>query len=60
MNQPEATDHQLGQRVPISEGDIIDWSYRKGRVVQGGFTSRELLRHMPPEEAVAMRNQLGW
>ena len=60
MNQPEATDHQLGQRVPIPEADIIDWSYRKGRVVQGGFTSRALLRHMPPDEAAAMRNQLGW
>ena len=60
MNQPEATDHRLGQRVPIPESDIIDWSYRKGRVVQGGFTSRALLRHMPPDEAAAMRNQLGW
>ncbi len=60
MNQPEATEHALGQRVPIPEGDIIDWSYRKGRVVQGGFTSRALLRHMPADEAAAMRNQLGW
>jgi len=60
LNQPEETEHVLGQRVPIPEGDIIDWSYRKGRVVQGGFTSRALLRHMPPDEAAAMRNQLGW
>jgi uncharacterized protein YegJ (DUF2314 family) len=60
LNQPEETEHVLGQRVPIPEGDVIDWSYRKGRVVQGGFTSRALLRHMPPDEAAAMRNQLGW
>ena len=60
MNQPEATDHRLGQRVPIPEADIIDWSYRKGRVTQGGLTSRALLRHMTPEDAAEMRNHLGW
>jgi uncharacterized protein YegJ (DUF2314 family) len=60
MNQPELTDHQAGERVPIAEADIIDWSYRKGRVTQGGFTSRALLRHMSPEDAAEMRNHLGW
>ena len=60
MNQPEATDHRLGQRVPIPASDIIDWSYRKGRVTQGGLTSRALLRHMTPEDAAEMRNHLGW
>jgi len=60
LNQPELTEHRIGQRVPIAEVDIIDWSYRKGRVMQGGFTNRVLLRHMSPEDAAAMRQYFGW
>jgi uncharacterized protein YegJ (DUF2314 family) len=60
INQPERTDHQIGQRVSIAEADIIDWTYRRGRVMQGGFTNRVLLRHMSPEDAAAMRQYFGW
>ena len=60
LNQPEQTAHRIGQRVPIAEADIIDWTYRKGRVMQGGFTNRVLLERMPPDEAAAFRNYLGW
>ena len=60
INQPIYTDHQLGQRVPIAEGDIIDWTYRRGAVMQGGFTNRVLLQRMPPDEAAAFRAYLGW
>ena len=60
VNQPIHTDHQLGQRVAIPEADIIDWTYRRGRVMQGGFTNRVLLARMPPDEAAAMREYLGW
>jgi len=60
VNQPEETADRIGTRVPIPEADIIDWSYRRGRVTQGNFTTRVLLQHMPPNEAAAIRNYLGW
>ena len=50
VNQPEETADQVGARVPLPEADIIDWSYRRGRVAQGHFTTRVLLRHMSPDE----------
>jgi len=60
VNQPEATDHRIGQRVPIPEADIVDWTYRKGGVMQGGFTNRVLLERMPADEAESFRKYLGW
>lgn len=59
-NQPEETTHQIGDRVPIPESSIIDWMYRRGRVMQGGFTVRVLLDRMSPEDAAAERQHLGW
>jgi uncharacterized protein YegJ (DUF2314 family) len=60
VNKPEATDHRIGQRVPIPEADIIDWMYRKGGKMQGGFTNRVLLERMPAEDAASFREYLGW
>ena len=60
INQPVQTRHRMGQRVPIPEAAIIDWMYRKGRVMQGGFTNRVLLEHMPADEARSLRDYLGW
>ena len=60
LNRPEHTDHRIGQRVTIAEADIIDWTYRRGRVMQGGYTNRVLLERMPPDEAETMRAYLGW
>lgn len=60
VNQPEQTAHRIGQRVPIPEAVIIDWTYRKGRVTQGGLTNRVLLERMPADEAASFRNYLGW
>jgi uncharacterized protein YegJ (DUF2314 family) len=60
INQPERGPHRIGQRVPIPEADIIDWTYRKGRVMQGGLTNRVTLAHLPPDEAASLRNYLGW
>ena len=59
-NQPEQTSHRIGQRVPIPEADIIDWMYRKGGVMRGGFTNRVLLGRMSADEGAAMREYLGW
>ena len=60
VNQPIHTEHQIGQRVAIAESDIIDWTYRRGRVMQGGFTNRVLLGRMPADEAAEMRAYFGW
>jgi len=60
INQPVETDHRIGQRVAIAEAEIIDWTYRRGRVMQGGFTNRVLLGRMPPDEAESKRVFLGW
>ena len=60
VNQPIHTDHRIGQRVPIAEGDVIDWTYRRGRVMQGGFTNRVLLDRLPADQAAEFRAYLGW
>jgi uncharacterized protein YegJ (DUF2314 family) len=60
LNQPEQVAAKPGDRVEIAEGDIVDWTYRKGRVMQGGFTNRVLLGRMPADEAAAYRAYLGW
>lgn len=60
VNQPEYTRHRIGQRVPIAESDIIDWSYFRGRVMQGAYTQRVLLDRMDPREADRIRRDLGW
>jgi uncharacterized protein YegJ (DUF2314 family) len=60
LNQPENSSAKPGDRVPIAESDIVDWTYRKGKVMQGGFTNRVLLGRMPADEAAAYRAYLGW
>ena len=60
VNQPEYTDHRLGDRVNIAEADIIDWAYFRGAVMQGAFTNRVLLDRLPPEEAEQLRRAYGW
>jgi uncharacterized protein YegJ (DUF2314 family) len=60
INQPIHTGDRLGDRVSIPEARIIDWSYRIGRVTQGGYTNRVLLERMPAEDAASYREYLGW
>jgi len=60
VNQPVYTDHRLGQRVAIDEADVIDWSYSRGRIVQGAFTQRVLIDRMPAADAAALRDAMGW
>jgi uncharacterized protein YegJ (DUF2314 family) len=61
LNQPEYVDgYHIGQRVPIAEADIVDWSYFRGSVMQGGYTQRVLLNRIDPAEAARLRAQAGW
>lgn len=60
INQPEYTKDKLGDRVSIRQSDVIDWAYRKNGVMQGSFTTRVMLAHMPEAEAAEYRAFLGW
>jgi uncharacterized protein YegJ (DUF2314 family) len=60
INQPVNTEDRLGDRVAIPEDLIVDWGYRRGGVMQGNFTNRVLLNHMPADEAAEFRRFLGW
>jgi uncharacterized protein YegJ (DUF2314 family) len=59
-NEPRDTRFKMGQRVTVSDGEIIDWGYYKGGVMQGQFTTRALLSTVSPEEAAAIRKAYGW
>lgn len=60
LNQPEQVSAKPGDRVEIAETDIVDWTYRKDGVMQGGYTNRVLLGRMPADDAAAYRAYLGW
>jgi len=60
LNRPEQAAARPGDRVRIAEGSIVDWTYRKNGVMQGGYTNRVMLGRMPPDEAAAYRAYLGW
>jgi uncharacterized protein YegJ (DUF2314 family) len=60
MNDPLASGFAFGQRVTIAEKHIIDWSYRKADIAQGHYTTRAIIAKMPPDEAAAVKNYLGW
>jgi uncharacterized protein YegJ (DUF2314 family) len=60
LNKPEQAAGKPGDRVKIAEGDIVDWHYRKGGVMQGGHTDRVLLGRMPAADAAAYRAYMGW
>lgn len=59
-NHPVDERYKLGQRVPIAQSDIIDWTYYKGNVAQGHYTTRVLLDQVTAEEAAEIRASLGW
>jgi len=50
----------FGQRVPIADVDIIDWTYFKGRVARGHVTTKVLLKTLSKDDANGVRDYLGW
>lgn len=60
LSHPQQTRDQAGDRVSIAEADIIDWLYIRNGVAQGAYTQRVLLDRMPPDEAAALRANMGW
>jgi len=60
VNTPGDARFRAGQQVTVRDQDVIDWGYRKDGVMQGNYTTRVLLKRVPPEEAAADRKSLGW
>lgn len=60
LSQPQRARASAGDRVTVGEGQIIDWAYRKGAVMQGGYTYRVLIDRMPRDESAMLREHLGW
>ena len=59
-NVPLNPAYRQGQRVPIADADIIDWTYRRGSAMQGHHTTRVILASMPEDQAAGIRAALGW
>lgn len=57
---PSTAGHKMGDRVAISENDVIDWGYSKGSVMQGHATTKVLIAMMNPDEAAETKQALGW
>jgi uncharacterized protein YegJ (DUF2314 family) len=49
----------LGQVVEFSEEEIVDWVYLEDGKMHGNFTSCALLKHEPPDQAEALKEQFG-
>lgn len=60
LSRPQQTNDQPGDRISIAEATIIDWLYIRNGVAQGAYTQRVLLDRMPPDEAAALRENMGW
>lgn len=60
LNNSTNTNGKEGDLVTFQEAEVIDWSYRKGGVVAGNFTTRVMLKRMPEDEAAKHRAFLGW
>jgi uncharacterized protein YegJ (DUF2314 family) len=59
-DEPADKRFRNGQRVPIARADVIDWGYFRNGRMEGGFTERVVIDHMPPEQAAQQRKALGW
>lgn len=51
---------RLGQRVRARRGEVSDWMYLSNGRMVGNRTLRVLLTKMSPEEAAAVKRQVGW
>ncbi|MCL4694588.1 MAG: DUF2314 domain-containing protein [Candidatus Hydrogenedentes bacterium] len=51
---------RLGQRVRARRDDVSDWLYLSNGRMVGNRTLRVLLTKMSPEEAAAVKRQVGW
>jgi uncharacterized protein YegJ (DUF2314 family) len=50
---------KLGDRIPIPEADISDWMFTRDGKMQGSYTTRVLMKRMPPAEAEKVKQMLA-
>jgi uncharacterized protein YegJ (DUF2314 family) len=58
--EPQRASVSAGDRVTVTDALIVDWMYREGRVMQGGYTYRVLVSTMRKDESYFLREYLGW
>ena len=59
-DEPRAKGFFKGQPMVVPVGDIVDWGYSKGGVMQGNFTTKVLLTKLSPREAAQAKQVMGW
>jgi uncharacterized protein YegJ (DUF2314 family) len=59
-NAPIAEGFAKDDRVMIDRVLIIDWGYFQGKTMLGNYTTRVMLKSMPPEQAAEVKTALGW
>jgi uncharacterized protein YegJ (DUF2314 family) len=50
---------KFGQIVEFSEDEIVDWLYTENGNMRGNFTACALLKREPPDQAEALRKDVG-
>ena len=51
---------RFGQRYSFSSEDVSDWMYMSNGKMEGNYTLRVALEAMPPNEAEALKKEIGW
>jgi uncharacterized protein YegJ (DUF2314 family) len=51
---------KFGQDYSFSRDEISDWMYMAKGKMQGNYTLRVELESMPPKEAAALKQKIGW
>lgn len=59
-NVPVKEGYQLGDAVRVPIKDVSDWAAQVDGKMQGHYTTRVILSHIPPEDAAAIKAQFGW
>jgi uncharacterized protein YegJ (DUF2314 family) len=60
INNPIDARFAKGRQVTVMDSQVIDWGYLRNGVMQGNYTTRALLDHLPPAEAAGIRRAYGW
>lgn len=50
----------FGQEYRFTRSDVSDWMYMANGKMQGNYTLKVELESMPPQEAEALKKQIGW
>jgi uncharacterized protein YegJ (DUF2314 family) len=59
-NDPLDSRFKRGDKVTITDDEILDWGYFRDGVMQGNFTTRAMLPRFCEPEASRIRKAMGW